>query len=205
MNIKFEGTLTKDEFKSTVKLANRPILKTNGVHIDFWVSLLSIGMILTAIALRMLFVNANMGPGVMVLVTGALFFVFAMKARGAVDRTWDEYQKMDMGRAGVVTEDYIEMRNSTSNSQTLWSGFSGYGEFQDGIALFQNSVVHSFPSRFFQSESDWQEFKQLTTNKLPMTHKLQSGQLKASNRIIVLLFLLTAALTVLLNFLRDTK
>lgn len=205
MNIKFEGSLTKEEFESTVKLANRPILKSNTVHIEFWVSLVTIGLILAAIGLRLLFVNANMATGVIVLVASALFFVFGMRTRGSIGRAWNEYQITDMSRAGVITDDYIEIRNSISSSQTLWNGFSGYGEFRDGIALFQNSVVHSFPSRFFQSEADWQEFNALIAKKLPMTHKFQLGQAKMSYRVIILLFLLSATLTFLIRFFQDTR
>jgi hypothetical protein len=205
VNITFEGTLTKDDFKSTVKLANRPILKTSGVHIDFWVALISFGLILIAIGLRMMFGNGNTGFSALVLVAGAVFFVLGLKTRNAVERAWEQFQKTDMKREGVITDDYLELRSSISSSQTQWSGFSGYGEIEDGIVLFQNAVAYSFPARFFQNQADWQRFREFVSHRFPMTHKVQSGRLHAGNWIIWLLLLLSAAITIWINFLQDAK
>jgi hypothetical protein len=205
VNIKFEGTLTKDDFNATVKLANRPILKTNGVHIDFWVTLTSFGLILIVIGLQILFTNGNTGFGALVLVVGAVFFVLGLKTRNAINRAWEQFQTTDMKREGVITDDYLELRSAISSSQTQWSGFSGYGEIEDGIVLFQNVVAYSFPARFFQNQADWQSFREFVSHRLPMTHKVESGRMRVSSRIVWLILLLSVATMILLKYLQDTK
>ena len=60
MNIRFQGSLTKDEFKNSIKLANRPVLKTSGIHFELWVILLIAGIAMILIGLRMLFLAINL-------------------------------------------------------------------------------------------------------------------------------------------------
>ena len=203
MNIKFEGSLTKDEFKSTVKLANRPILKNPGFRFDLWIILLIAGVVIFAIGLRMLFVEGNLSSGVMVL--GAIVFSFGMKTRNAINRAWDEFQKTDTKREGVITDNYLETRSSVGNSQTLWTGISGYGEYQNMIVLFQSGVAYPFSVRFFENEADWKEFRKFISSKLPVTHKVQPGFINSSNWFVWLLLILSVALMIFYAILKETK
>ena len=205
MNIRFEGSLTKDEFKNSIKLANRPILKYTGFHFDLWIILLLAGIVIIAYGLRMLFIEEKMSSGVMVAVTGAIVFSFGMKTRKAIERAWDEFQKTDTKREGVITDDYLETRSSVGNSQTLWTGISGYGEYQNMIVLFQSGVAYPFSPRFFQNETDWQEFRKFISNKLPITHKVQPGFINSSNWFVWLLLILSVALMIFYAILKETK
>jgi len=202
MNIRFEGSLTQAEFKDAVKLANRPLLKNMGFHLDLWIILFIAGVVIFAIGLRMLFAEGNLSSGVMVLVLGAIVFSFGMKTRNAIDRAWDEFQKTDTKREGMITDDYLETRSSVGNSQTLWTGISGYGEYQNVIVLFQNGVAYPFSSRFFRNETDWQEFRKFISNKLPVTHKIQTGFVNSSNWLVWILLMLSMALTIFALFSR---
>ena len=204
MNIKFEGSLTKEEFKDSVKLANRPI-KENNVNIDFWVVLVLAGTLLAFAGLRLLFASQNTGLGVFLLAGGVVLFMFGMKLRAAVDRAWEELQKTDAKREGLITEEYLEIRNSVSNSQNLWTGFNGYGEYRNLLLLFQGNVAYPFSIRFFQNETDWQEFRKFVVSKLPMTHQIQSNMMNSSNRLLLLLFLFSAGLIFVYLTLKDTR
>ena len=205
MNIRFEGSLTKEEFKDTAKLANCPVLKKSGFTMDLWIILLLAGVGLIAFALRMLFIEANMSSGVLVAVLGAIVFSFGMKSRKAIDRAWDEFQKTDLRREGIVTDDYLEIRSSAGNSQAFWPGFSGYGEYRNILILFQGGVAYPFSSRFFQNETDWQEIRKFISDKLPLTHKVQPGPINSSNWFVWFMIILSVISLIFYAILQETK
>lgn len=184
MNIQFEGSLLKEEFKEAAKLMNRRVLNKGGGHLDLWIALVALGGVLSLAGLRILFFDKNIGMGALVLSLGAVLFVLGMKLRTAVDRAWEESQKTDTCREGNVTDEYIEIQSAVGNSQILWTGLNGYGEYHEIILLFQGNLAFPFSSRFFKNNEEWQEFRNLVARKLPVTHKVSAGLVNSSNWFI---------------------
>lgn len=172
MNIKFEGSLTKDEYKSAIKLADRPLLTGIGIRLDLWMVFFVVGLVTFVMGLWILLGDSNLISGIIAAILGAVVFLLGLKYRNALDQAWNEFQKTDTKREGVITNDYLETRSSTYHCQILWEGISGYGEHQNVIVLFQGELAHPFSPRFFQNDSEWQEFKKFVTGKFTLTHKL---------------------------------
>ncbi len=191
MNIPFAGSLTKEEFKDIVKLGQRPVSKKSTTFIEVWVIFLLLGLGIIAVGLRMLFTTENINGGIMVMAVGAVFLILGMKFQKAIDQAWEEYKKTDLGSEGNITDEYLETRNSMSHSQVLWNGFSGYGEYRNVLVLFQGQVGCPFSARFFQTETDWQEFKKFVSSKLPISHKVQSSLNLSPNWFTWLLIILS--------------
>lgn len=190
MNIPFAGSLTKEEFKDAVKLGQRPLSKKSVAFIDVWVILLLLGAGVIVMGLRMLFITENLPGGFVVVMLGIIVLIFSLKFQKAVDQTWAQYKKTDLRREGSITDEYLEIWNSTGNSQVFWTGFSGYGEYNGVLVLFQGPIGYPFSARFFRTETDWQEFRKFVTGRFPVSHRVQDGLNLSSNWYIWLLIIL---------------
>ncbi len=202
MNIPFAGSLTKEEFKDVIKLGQRPVSKKSAMFIDVWLIFLVLGLGLMGIGFRMMFTTENTGGGIAIAVVGMICFVLGLKLRTAIDQAWEQYRKTDIHREGSLTDESLELRTSTGHSQLLWTGFTGYGEYHNVLVLFQGQVGYPFPARFFQTESDWQEFRKFAWGKFPISHQVTSGLNLSSNWFIWLLLIISI---VALLILKDAK
>ena len=196
MNIKFEGSLTEEEFKNAAKLLNRPVLKKPGVNVDTWIILMIIGIGLIGVGIRLLFVEQNIGTGSLFATVGVVIFSYGMKVHTAIDQAWEESQKNGTRHEGTITDDYLESRSSTGNSQTFWTAFSGYGEYHGIILLIQGNTGHPFSARLFHRESDWQEFRKFIASKLTVTHKIETRLVNSSNLLVWGMIILSVILMI---------
>ena len=205
MNIKFEGSVTKQEFKNAAKLLNHPISKKTGLSIDSWVMLMIIGIVLIAISIRLLFVEQNFGTGSLFAAVGAVVFSYGMKVRTAVDRLWEESQKNNVKLEGTITDDYLEVQSQEGTSRILWTAFSGYGEYDGVVLLIRNNTGHPFSARLYLSEEDWQEFRKFITNKFTVTHKVAATFLATTNLYVLGMIIFSAIMFILVLLRRGEK
>ncbi|MEO7838488.1 MAG: hypothetical protein ABIU06_03985 [Anaerolineales bacterium] len=205
MNIKFEGSLTKEEFKNAAKLLNRPVSKKTGLNIEAWIILMIIGFGLIAVGIRLLFVEQNIGTGSLFATVGVVIFSYGMKVRTAIDRAWEESQKNGARYEGTITDEHLEARSSLGNSQTFWTAFSGYGEYRGIIILIQGNTGHPFSSQHFQSQGDWQEFKNFIANKLQLTHKIDVNFWTPANLYVLAIIIFSAIMVILVLLRKEAK
>jgi hypothetical protein len=174
MEIKLDGTLTKDEFLQAAKLGNHPVTKNLHFRIELWLLLLLAGLVIIGLGIGGMIVNLDYYPIELVsTIFGAVLVVIGVKIRNAVAQVWDKNETLRAHCEGLVTDDFIEMRTPTSESRLQWSELSGYGEFHEVIVLFRGTTLAiPFSKRFFQGESEWLQFKTLVAGKLARTHRI---------------------------------
>ncbi len=189
MEINIKGTLSKEEFLKTAVLANHPILKKNRYRLDLWVILLFSGLLLICLSVLGVIADPDYYPLVLVgTIAGLILITIAVKLRNAVSQLWKTRYASDPPQfEGRITEEFIDLHDPTSQARYLWSNFTGYGEYREIVVLVRDSLAFPFPRHFFQSESDWQQFKALVQEKLPLTHQVKP--IRPGNILIWLLLL----------------
>jgi len=177
MNISFDGSVTKEEFKSAATLLNSPLSKKTGMNINSWIILTIIGAVLFFFGVRTMFVEQNIGIGGISAVLGTVIFSYGLKVRTAIDKLWDNYHKNNPKLEGISTDEYLEVRNSQGKAQILWTAFNGYGEYNNVILLIQGNTGHFFSKELFQNEEDWNEFRKFISSRFTITHKIEKNLL----------------------------
>ena len=175
MEIKIDGSLTKDEFLRAAKLVNRPIRKETQFRVDLWVLIFLVGLTALGLSIWGTTVDRSYYPlEVLGFVIGLALAMVGLKLRAAISQLWDKNEALRARREGLATDEYIELKTPTIQSRYQWSGFIGYGETEEVVVLFLLGVAQAmtFSRRFFQSEADWLQFKSLVAEKLPLTHRI---------------------------------
>jgi len=197
MQVKLDGTLTKDEFLQAAKLGNHPISKNAHFNIELWILFLLAGLVIIGLAIGGMTVNMAYYPIELVsAIFGAILVLLGLKIRNPWARVWDKNETLHAHCDGLVSDDSIEMRTPTSESRLQWSELSGYGEFHGVIVLFRGTTLAiPFSKRFFQSEEEWLQFKTLVAGKLALTHRIDP-----ISRVNILIWIIIAASAILLVF-----
>ena len=188
MDIRFGGVLTKEEFLAAIKLSNRPI--SPRTRIDLWILLVLAGLALVGIGVWLAFSEQALYPiAFLIFIVGLVLFVIGFKLRATFDQLWDKNDAYRVRRDVTANDDFIEIHNSSGQVQLRWQDFSGYGEYQEVMVLFQGPTIsHPFPKRFFLNEMDWPQFKALVVKKLPLTHQVTA--LERPNLLVWIILIL---------------
>ncbi len=197
MEVKFGGVLTKDEFLRAARLIDHPLSKKPQVKIDLWALLIFAASVLAGAGLWQIVSSpAIYLIGVVLIVAGIIFAGAGLRLRTALAQLWDKNDAFRAKRDVVVTDDHIEIHTSSGQSRLRWSDFSGYGEYQGLLVLFRGAgIAHTFPARFFQSEAEWLQFKALTTERLPLTHRV--GAINWANVVVWALIIISTGVVVI--------
>jgi hypothetical protein len=205
MEIKIDGSLTKEEFLRSVKLVNRPITKRTQFRFDLWILILLVGLAAVGLSIWGMTINRDYYPLEFIgFVIGLALAIFGLKLRTAISQLWDKNEALRAHREGLATDEYIELKTQTIQSRYQWSGFSGYGEYEEVVVLFLQGAAQAmtFSRRFFQSDTDWLQFKSLVEAKLPLTHRI-----KPVNRgdIFIWLLILISVIAIVVNLFMKPK
>jgi hypothetical protein len=86
-----------------------------------------------------------------------------------VRRHWKSNKLMQQPIKGTVSDEGLNWEvEGLLSSHVPWDLFLRYRESPDMLLIYQgiNQVFYFFP-RFFENESQWQEFRELVAKKLP--------------------------------------
>jgi hypothetical protein len=204
MELKLDGSLSKDEFLQAVKLGNHPIAKNSQFKMDLWALLLLAGGAIIAISVGEIIVNPDYYLLALLGATiGAILVTVGLKVRAAISQIWDKNEAIRACREGLVTDEYIELRNLAGQSRLQWSALSGYGEIQDIIVLYQGvTLALPITKRFFGTETEWLQFKSLVAERLPLTHRINP---MSRGNLLVWLLIIVAAVLLAVELSRGTK
>jgi hypothetical protein len=170
MELRFKGSINKDEYLHLVTLINHPAGR-NDWTVDLWVVLVALGaMIVAASACTMASGMPVAGGG---FVIGILLVGLGLSAGRGVHQMWANNEALRIEREGTITGEQIELRTRYSQSRYQWADFAGYGEYQDIIYLSLRGEGLAFSPRFFASSADWDAFCTLVHGKLPVSHEVK--------------------------------
>jgi hypothetical protein len=204
MELKLDGSLRKDEFLQAVKLGNHPIAKNSQFKMDLWTLLLLAGGAIIAISVGEIIVNPDYYLlALLGAIIGAILVTVGLKVRAAISQIWDKNEAIRARREGLVTDEYIELRNLAGQSRLQWSALSGYGEIQDIIVLYQGvTLALPITKRFFGTETEWLQFKSLVAERLPLTHRINP---MSRGNLLAWLLIIVAAVLLAVQLSRGTK
>lgn len=163
MSIHFSGTWTEQQYNRFQQLCmpafSRWILK--------WLPWFWLGFIL---------VKLLSYPGYLIsfelafdLFTILFFWVLLPKYRESqIKRSWQSNKLIQGELSGMIDEAGVIWRNAYGEMRYPWELLLKYSEATDIILLYTaiNQAL-ILPRNFFQSEDDWQQFRQLVVEKLP--------------------------------------
>ena len=170
IEIHFGEALTLDEFSQALKIGARPIMPQSGFSMDIWLLLLLAGSAMVLSGGWAVLALAQQW-GVYLFLAGLFMAVIGVRTRKTPQELWKRNESYRARREGVITDDSIEITTPTGFSRLEWADFSGFGEYEDVFVLFLDTSVEAiFSQRFFQSEEDWLQFKDLAAQKLERSH-----------------------------------
>lgn len=173
MDIRFEGTLTKDEYVRLVKLRGRGLVvkgrDTTKTLTAFWPWVVAAGIISAGIGIWLLVAGAEqtavMG-GTLVLMWGLFQCAIGLVTRGSPRKMWEHDEGAQVHREGSISEQSVEERSSLGQSRLMWTNYMGYAEFEDLIVLVTLAGLwEPFPRRFFGSDVDWDALRTLLAER----------------------------------------
>ncbi|MCB0101051.1 MAG: hypothetical protein H6635_03550 [Anaerolineales bacterium] len=197
MDIQFDGTFSKEDYKSSVKLLNSSITKKPGLNIDIWIVLVVIGIGMMLWGFRTMFVELDLNSGTFIIAFGLVILVYGVKTRTAIDKAWEEINKNTTKFEGTITEEFLDIRSSNSETKILWAAFSGYGAYKQVIVLIHNNQGQIFSRSMFKNEEDWIQFQKLVSQKLNVIFKVQKPRLSNLAIIYIIINVLFVALVLI--------
>jgi hypothetical protein len=208
MNLPYSGKLTKSEYLRITQLNTRRILKKGGFHIDFWVLLFGIGTLLLLISMaairQWVLSQSNSFPWyIFGFIAGIFVIVLGFKFRAQPAKFWDENQASLSRMDGTITDDEIELVTPNGNLKMNWSEFDGYGEYLGMIVLYKPPLsALPFIDHFFEKKEDWEIFRNMVVERLPLTHLVnQISAPKFSNPPVYILFILSIIMLIIYGLL----
>lgn len=173
MEIRFSESMTKEEYLQAVKLGTRRIRTRTSYTIDMWLLQILGGSMLLLSGSWLAFFKMQ-AWGIILFVAGIFMVVLGVKLRQTAEDFWQKNEYLHMRREGVIHDTGMESTTLKGFSRLDWEDFSGYGEYKDVFVLFQGtSLGMVFSRRFFKSDEDWQQFKNLAAQKLQRTHQVK--------------------------------
>ncbi|MGH1392815.1 MAG: YcxB family protein [Trichormus sp.] len=163
MSIQFSGTWTEQQYNRFQQLCmpawSRWVFK--------WLPWFWLGFMLV----KLVFAPGYIVSGWIVFdVLMVLYFlVLIPKLRERqIKRAWESNKMIKGEISGVVDQDSIIWRNAYGETRYPWEVLLKYREALDMILIYiAINQVLILPHNFFQSEEDWQQFRQIVIEKLP--------------------------------------
>ncbi len=201
MELSFDGSLTKKDFISAVKLANRSIAKKSLLRVDPWIPSLILGALLfVGGPYAFLFGpdhNLYIMAGPMIL--GML--VITTTVSGMPGNVWNSKPEVRSRMQGKVTEKGLVFIHPNGQLTMDWEGYKGYGEYRDVVDLFnEGGTATIFARTFFKTDQEWMDFKEMVGNRLPITHDVSYRKIKLGVRHYVILVILLINLIVIFRY-----
>lgn len=206
MDIRYSGSLTKDDYLALLKLNSRPILKKGGFHFDFWVLFAVIGVILVLLSVASIFYRQPFGPdpqpwNLLELVLGTIMLVLGLKIRAVPSRFWEENKDSISMVDGRISDDGIEVHTANGDLTLKWPEISGYGDYGGLIVLYKlPAFALPFLERFFENHEDWLAFRRLIGDSLPLTHHVEQRGIARPGSPIVYVLLLISVIVMLIYY-----
>jgi hypothetical protein len=171
MEIRFKGSLNKQEFLDVALLANRPI-KNGSFTFDLWLFLVIVGAVLIAVSVGA-FINGNAVLASVGMLAGLALLVFGYRLGQVIPQSWDTNEAIRAEREGLITEKQVEIHSKHGEIRVPWDDFIGYGEYKGVIYLAFTGEGFFFPASFFASKADWEAFRELVQSKLSVSHEVK--------------------------------
>jgi hypothetical protein len=187
MNIKFSGSLTKEEFQAASKLLRYP---SSGFHIDGWVILVFIGIATMIWGFKTLFIELNINSGVLITPIGLVLIMYGFKIRTDIRKVWDETIKSNSKFEGIATEEILELRNTDSEAKISWTAFSAYAADKQVVILIKNNIGQVFSRSMFNSDDDWNSFIEIVSQKIIPFHKSKTKKSGLRTAIFIAVIIL---------------
>jgi len=194
MNIKFSGSLTKEEFQAANKLLRRPPF---GFHIDGWIILVFIGVAIMIWGFKTLFMELNINSGTLITAVGLVLIMYGFKIRTDIKKAWNETIKSNLKFEGIATEEFIELRSIDSEAKILWAAFSAYAANKQVVVLIQNNIGQVLPRSLFNSDDDWNNFIEIVSQKVTPFHKSKTKKSGLRTAIFIAIIILINILIVI--------
>jgi YcxB-like protein len=160
MSIQFSGTLTEQDFNRFQQYC----LPTFCKLLFKWFPWFWLGFLLT----RIWSGYYSIDQLVFDLFILFYFFLFLPKFRERqIKRVWESSKILHEETSGVVDLEGLVWRNIYGEMRYPWEILSQYREQADFFMLYvaiNQAII--LPRSFFHSEEDWQQFRQLVTEKL---------------------------------------
>jgi hypothetical protein len=163
MEIRFEGTLTKDEWLSISKLGQSYRGQSkNLTPVNTSVLLMVVGAGLAAIGawLWMVFKPqasvAGLFISLLLVILGLMAIGFGVGLRSFWSKVWDQNEALRSHRHGTITDQGLKVHTPFGHADLQWKDLSGYGEYDEILVLYQGTTTgYPIPRRFFESEDEW--------------------------------------------------
>ena len=187
MNIKFSGSLTKEELQAASKLLSHP---SSGLHVDGWIILVFIGIAAMIWGFKNLFMELNINSGILIATVGLVLIMYGFKIRTDIKKAWNETIKSNLKFEGIATEESLEIRNTDSEAKISWTAFSAYVADKQVVVLIKNNIGQIFARSLFNSDDDWNGFIEIVSQKITPFHKsktMKSGLRTAIFIVVIIL------------------
>jgi hypothetical protein len=194
MNIKFSGSLSKEEFQAASKLLRYP---SSGFHVDGWVILFIIGIATMIWGFKTLFMELNINSGAFITTVGLVLTMYGYKIRTDIKKAWDEAIKSNSNFEGIATEESLELRNSDSEAKISWTAFSAYAADKKVVVLIKNNIGQIYSRSMFNSDDDWNSFIETVSQKIPPFHKNKTKKSGLRTAIFIAIIILINILIVI--------
>ena len=203
MEIRFRGSLAKEDYLDAVRLASHPVQRAQSMTFQLWILFLLLAAILTLLGVWQ--VANSLTVSAIFFVLALIFALLGVKMRSVPSQTWESDKDIETIQEGIATAESLELTTSRSQARNLWSSFGGYGLYKDVLILgAQSGIFVPISKRMFDSDHDWAQFLQLVGDKLPQKYRVSASVAPrpASRALLVLGVLL---FTILILILRGGK
>jgi hypothetical protein len=207
MDLRYSGTLSKDEYLAQLKLNSRPVLAKGGFHFDFWALFGVIGVLLVLLAALGFSYAESFRSNLYIwnsleLIGGILMLVLAWKVRAVPAKFWEENKDSISSIAGRISEEAILVETANGNLRLEWSEITGYGEYGDLVVLYKlPTFALPFLARFFDSQQEWLTFRKMVGDRIQITHRVEQRHTPSRrNKLFYALFLLSILVMLIYYF-----
>jgi hypothetical protein len=194
MNIKFSGSLTKEELQAASKLLRHP---SSGLHVDGWVILVFIGIAAMIWGFKTLFMELNINSGILITTVGLVLIMYGFKIRTDIKKARDETIKSNLKFEGIATEESLEIRNTDSEAKISWTAFSAYVADKQVVVLIKNNIGQIFSRSLFNSDDDWNGFIEIVSQKITPFHKSKTKKSGLRTVIFIVIIILINILIII--------
>ena len=203
MEIRFRGSLAKEDYLDAVRLASHPVQRKLTIVFQLWILFLSFATIFALLGVWQLANSQTISTIFFVL--ALIFAVLGFKMRSVPSQTWESNEDITTVQEGIATADALELATSRSQARNLWSSFGGYGLHKDVLILgAQSGIFVPISKRMFTTDHDWDRFLQLVSDKLPQSYRMSASIApRPSSRALLVLTVLL--LTVMILIIRGGK
>jgi hypothetical protein len=198
MEIRFRGSLAKEDYLDAVRLASHPVQRRQSITFQLWVLFLSFATIFALLGVWQLANSQTISAIFFVL--AMIFAVLGFKMRSAPPQTWESIKDIAAIQEGIATADALELSTSQSQARNLWSSFGGYGLYNDVLILgAQSGIFVTITRRMFTTQRDWAQFLELVSDKLPQEYRMSASiSPRPTSRALLVLAVLLLTVIILI-------